>query len=976
MPSVSRDVISRCQQCDVTLTGQAVAGLCVNCLLKLALDPPDEQAGMANAPDPAAADPTQVSCCGDFEPGHGSDHGTAAPREAAGSRIGRYRLLKQIGEGGFGVVWMAGQLEPVTRRVALKIIKMGMDTREVIARFEAERQALAMMDHPNIARVLDAGATDSGRPYFVMELVNGIPITKFCDEQKFGTRERLELFAEVCSAINHAHQKGVIHRDIKPSNVMVTLDGNKAVPKVIDFGIAKATQGRLTDGTLFTRFDQFVGTPVYMSPEQAGLGGLDVDTRCDIYALGILLYELLTGKPPFDAKSLASAGYDEMRRIIREMEPPKPSSRLSTIAGEERTTMANARHIEPGKFSRMVEPDLDWIVMKAIEKDRTRRYETVNGLALDIRRFLSDEPVSAGPPGVRYRFRKFVRRHRTALRVSAAIAAMLITATVISTRHLARATTLEEELAARKLADSVSISRRLDAEVISSFFLEEIFQSLASPAGRSSTVAEMLGRTESYLDINFSDQPERRALFQGILGRRYHSVGFYPEAIPLLETSRDFFLAARGREHPDTLAAMHDLANAWYSVGRRPEALALHGEVLELRRRILGPDHRDTLAAMSSLADSLHADGQLQKALGMQEEVVTRSRNALGLEDPDTLAAIHDVALAHHWSGGLPADELQAEEQALAASGKTRGEKHPVTLSRMHDMAHFLNDAGRTAEVLPLREAEHKLRREVNPYHPDTLHCGADLAKSWHDEGRRDEALQLQKQVVEDYRTKLGPAHPQMLLEAGNLAYFQLWTGRRDGALPLLEELMVAPSRTSMLSLKLTTLLVWLGKNTEHNEVCRRVFLEAAVTQSASTVERAAKGFCLLPSTDQGLLADALIMGRRAVALGKSEPEPQWFYLALGMAEYRNGHYTDADKSLIAAEQAGPNEPLIQGPARLFHAMSLFRQGHGPEARKLFDAAIAQMDPLPVEGQPFKKRSDHDDLIFWMAYKEARALLR
>ncbi len=359
--------------------------------------------------------------------------------EEEGERIGRYKLLQEIGQGGFGTVWMAEQIEPVTRRVALKIIKMGMDTREVIARFEAERQALAMMDHPNIAKVLDAGATPFGRPFFVMELVKGIPITEFCDESQLGTRERLALFGDVCSAINHAHQKGVIHRDIKPSNVMITLHGDKPVVKVIDFGIAKATQGRLTDKTIFTRFEQFIGTPVYMSPEQATLSGLDIDTRSDIYALGILLYELLTGKPPFDPKTLASAGYEEMRRIIREVEPPKPSSRLSTAAGEERTSLAKARHVEPDKLDRLVEPDLDWIVMKAIEKDRARRYETANGLAQDIQRFLADETVSARPPSARYQIRKFARRHKTALRVAAAITALLLAATTLSTWLAVRA---------------------------------------------------------------------------------------------------------------------------------------------------------------------------------------------------------------------------------------------------------------------------------------------------------------------------------------------------------------------------------------------------------------------------------------------------------------------------------------------------------------------------------------------------------
>ncbi len=368
-----------------------------------------------------------------------------APSEQPGERIGRYKLLQEIGEGGFGSVWMAEQVEPVTRRVALKIIKLGMDTREVIARFEAERQALAMMDHPNIAKVLDAGATDKGRPFFVMELVKGVTITKYCDEAGLTTRERLGLFGDVCSAINHAHQKGIIHRDIKPSNVMVTMHGDRPVVKVIDFGIAKATQGKLTDKTLFTRFEQFIGTPVYMSPEQAATSGLDIDTRSDIYALGILLYEMLVGKPPFDAKSLASAGHEEMRRIIREVEPPKPSSRLSTVVGEERTLLAKAYRIEPEKLRRLVEPDLDWIVMKAIDKDRARRYETANAFAQDIVRFLSGQPVIATPPSAGYQFSKFIRRNKLAFTAGAAIAASLVIGIAVSAWQAVIATRAKKE---------------------------------------------------------------------------------------------------------------------------------------------------------------------------------------------------------------------------------------------------------------------------------------------------------------------------------------------------------------------------------------------------------------------------------------------------------------------------------------------------------------------------------------------------
>ena len=319
----------------------------------------------------------------------------ASPAEKAGDQIGRYKLLQQIGEGGCGVVYMAEQTEPVQRRVALKVIKLGMDTKQVIARFEAERQALALMDHPNIAKVLDAGATDTGRPYFVMELVRGIKITDYCDQNNLSTRQRLDLFMQVCQAIQHAHQKGVIHRDIKPSNILVTVNDGVAVPKVIDFGIAKATQGRLTDQTLFTAFEQFLGTPAYMSPEQAVMTSLDIDTRSDIYSLGVLLYELLTGKTPFNANDLLKAGLDEMRRTIREVEPPKPSARLSTMLDAERATTARERQTEPPKLIHLLKGDLDWIVMKCLEKERGRRYETATGLAADIKRHLDTE--RAGP---------------------------------------------------------------------------------------------------------------------------------------------------------------------------------------------------------------------------------------------------------------------------------------------------------------------------------------------------------------------------------------------------------------------------------------------------------------------------------------------------------------------------------------------------------------------------------------------------
>jgi len=390
--------------------------------------------------------------------------------EHLGTRIGNYKLLEKIGEGGCGVVYMAEQERPVRRRVALKIIKLGMDTKSVIARFEAERQALAMMDHPNIARVLDAGATETGRPYFVMELVRGFKITEYCDANHIETRRRLDLFIQVCQAIQHAHQKGIIHRDIKPSNILVTLHDGVPVPKVIDFGIAKATEVQLTEKTLFTAYAQLIGTPAYMSPEQAEMSGLDVDTRADIYSLGVLLYELLTGRTPFDAKQLMQSGFDEMRRTLREREPQKPSTILTTLHNDELIVMAQQRHAEPPKLISQLRGDLDWIVMKTLEKDRKRRYETANALVMDLQRYLSNEPIVARPPSRWYRLQKLVRRNQVLFASGVAITLVLLCGLTTSTwlflrEREARKRAVEAERKQAELRESAERGLRNEAEL-------------------------------------------------------------------------------------------------------------------------------------------------------------------------------------------------------------------------------------------------------------------------------------------------------------------------------------------------------------------------------------------------------------------------------------------------------------------------------------------------------------------------------
>ena len=449
--------------------------------------------------------------------------------EGAGSMIDRYRLVRPLGEGGFGVVYQAEQEAPVVRPVALKIIKLGMDTKQVVARFEAERQALALMDHPHIAKVLDGGTTELGRPYFVMELVAGVPITEYCDQHRLSTRERLELFIQVCQAVQHAHQKGIIHRDLKPSNVLVTVHDGEPAPKVIDFGVAKAIHRRLTEKTVFTEYRQLIGTPVYMSPEQAEVTTLDVDTRTDIYSLGVLLYELLTGTTPFDLKTLERAGYLEMQRVIREEEPVKPSTRLSTL-GKNLSNVASRRRTEAPVLTRLVRGDLDWIVMKSLEKDRTRRYATASSLADDVGRYLRNEPVHAGPPTTSYRFQKFLRRNRTVVLSGVLVALALVVGTVGAILGMIEAADERDEaekerkaaLAARR--DAVMEAER--AQAVTRFLTETL--SLADPEVSLSpdlSVRTILDRAAADVERAFTGQPEAEAMIRTTIGRAYASLG-------------------------------------------------------------------------------------------------------------------------------------------------------------------------------------------------------------------------------------------------------------------------------------------------------------------------------------------------------------------------------------------------------------------------------------------------------------------
>jgi serine/threonine protein kinase len=683
-----------------------------------------------------------------------------------GELIGPYKLLERIAEGGMGEVWMAEQRAPMRRKVALKIIKEGMDTRQVVARFEAERQALALMDHPNIAKVLDGGATEQGRPYFVMELVRGTPIITYCDQHRLTLRQRLELFVPVCQAIQHAHQKGIIHRDIKPSNVLITPCDGRAVPKIIDFGVAKAIGQRLTEDTLYTGFGAVVGTLEYMSPEQAelnpGAPG-DIDTRSDIYSLGALLYELLTGTTPLRHERVTQTAFTEMLRAIREEEPPKPSTRLSEDEG--RRMKDEAKHSSRHRFWRYSSfslhsssfQELDWIVMKCLDKDRNRRYETANALVADLRRHLNHEPVEAGPPSAWYRLGKYGRRNRVALATGAVVAMALVAGTAVSTWQAIRAMNAEGQSQVRMQAEQKA---RGEADRL----LGEVVQ-------ERNRVTEERNRTD-----RARQEADRRAtearevvdfLINDLIGAASPSQaqGTMPTVDQVLARA-DRNIAQRFAERPLIEASIrHALAQAFFELGQYPKAEEHAGRAVELRLAHLGPGHTDTIAAQNALAwapcwrvVTSGLQGNVEERRILATRAFATARKVLGPEHPETFRSMYFLASTLNGQGKLDEARLFFEE-CLPIYKRVLGPEHPETLRLTCEFARLCQDLGNLEQARQLEEESTDILLRVQHDHPDTLIAMHNLTDSYLSLGQFDRALEMSRRTLEGCVRVLGPAH-------------------------------------------------------------------------------------------------------------------------------------------------------------------------------------------------------------------------
>jgi eukaryotic-like serine/threonine-protein kinase len=705
--------------------------------------------------------------------------------------VGPYRLLRKLGEGGMGQVWLAEQTAPVRRKVALKLVRAGVFDETSLRRFQAERQSLAIMDHPAIAKVFDAGSTAEGQPYFAMEYVPGPAIIDYCDTRRLGIADRIELFIRACEGVQHAHQKAIIHRDLKPANILVVEVDGKPQPRIIDFGLAKALTPFLSGESLNTFAGGFVGTPGYMSPEQADPAIQEVDTRADVYSMGVVLYELLTGAPPFDVTKWKKLPLDEVLRHLREDDPQKPSTKVSA-SREASTAAAQARDTQPAQLVSTLRGDLDWITLKALDKDRDQRYGSVSEIAADLRRYLNNEPITARPASASYRVRKYVRRHRIAVAVAGGAFLLLVSFAVLEAVQIRRIT--RERDRANRIAE----------------FMTNMFR-VSDPSearGNSVTAREILDKASKDISKGLNQDPELQANMQSLMGRVYNRLGLYAKAQELLTPAVETRRRVLGPNNPETLAAMVDLANALSDQAKYPDGDKLYQEVIDKGRRIGAPARRRVIAAMNNLALNLYSEGRTADAEKIQRELVETQRSTLGPEAPDTLTALSNLALTVRNESHF-ADAVAIDRQVLEGRRHTLGDDHPDTLRSAANLALDLaaqqgHDAEAEQLLRPTLEAQ---RRIVGPEHPDTLVSMAALVQVLSQENRIAEAETLARQELEISRRTLGPEHPRTLRCLNQLAavlelegnhseaarqFRELWGIQRRVQGPAHEETMLA----------------------------------------------------------------------------------------------------------------------------------------------------------------------------------------
>jgi eukaryotic-like serine/threonine-protein kinase len=875
------------------------------------------------------------------------------PSERAGTPIGPYKLLEQIGEGGFGVVFLAEQTQPVRRKVALKVLKPGMDTRQVVARFEAERQALALMDHPNIARVFDGGETVSGRPYFVMELVKGIPITAFCDQRQLTLNDRLELLIHVCQAVQHAHHKGIIHRDLKPSNVLAALDDATPTVKVIDFGIAKATGQQLTDKTLYTNIAQMIGTPLYMSPEQTALSGLDVDTRSDIYSLGVLLYELLTGTTPFDKDRLRNV--DEIRRIICDEEPPRPSTRLSDSKGTLPLISAR-RQAEPAKLTRLVRGELDWIVMKCLEKDRNRRYETANGLAMDLQRYLHDEPVVAGPPSATYRLRKFARRNKLALTIAGMFAAALLLGVAVlsvSTVLISRSYTAE-----RKAHQQAEANFRRTRAAVDEFFTTVSQSKLFDVPGLQPLRKELLESAVRYYRNLAAEAGDDLSVRAGLAAAHFRLAEAYFEVNQSSDSIREVnagldLVEQLLQDHPADSDLFRRIGGFWKGTRRMSQTAQppddRAGAERTLKRFLqvwerLAAENPGLPAFQSDLATAYGSVGILLGAYSRRVESIQSYRKSIAL-----------------WESLVRANPEEPEYKValVQAYGAAAGELSRAGHVKNKDAESFFHQALESWEQLAAE-------------YPTAHRYRAALVNVLLLRGYYNQNLKQLDHAIADYSKaiELDPNNADAHFELGD-AYARL--GRWDQALAAIGKASELDPGNQWYMFHAAVLQLQTADLAGYRRVCREMLKRFGDTRKPEVAERTAKT-CLLVPDAVADLAPVLALADRAVTEQSSN---RYFLLCKALAEYRAGRNAEAVKwEERVAPDAGGRDIDVAAFAVL--AMAQHQIGRREQAFAALDkaeAVVAKKMGDPGTGRPYAR--DWDD---WLRSRilldEARKLMK